>query len=309
MADRLPYWRELMTDTLMPVSIQSDDRDFRAQARLSDLGVVQLTNISYPPLVVHRTPKLIRQSDPEQYQVCLTVRGGMRLEHLGRTAVLHEGDLVVYDPSRPFRAQITSGEGRVEHIVVQLPKVLCPLPEKEITRLLAAGLPEHDGLGRLVSRYLRELATHQPPRSSADACRLAAITMDLVMARLAHELEAERSLPAESRQQVLMARIHDFIARRLPDPRLTPEKIAQAHQISLRYLHKLFQAEGRTVAGWIRHQRLERCRRDLADPRLRERSIHAIATRWGFGDAAHFSRLFRAAYGLPPRDYRHLIHT
>ncbi len=298
-----------MAKALVPASICSDDPDFRAKARLADLGVAQLTSISYPALTVCRTPKLIRQSDPEQYQACLTVRGGMRLDHLARTAILHGGDLVVYDSSRPFQAQPTSGEGTVEHIVVQFPKALCPLPEKEITRLIAVGLPGRDGLGRLLSRYLRELALGQSDRSPADSSRLAAITVDLVMARLAHELEAERSLLPEGRQQALLARIHDFIARRLPDPRLTPENVADAHQISLRYLYKLFQAEGLTVAGWIRNQRLERCRRDLADPRLRERSINAIATRWGFGDAAHFSRLFRATYGLPPRDYRHLAHS
>ncbi|MGW9499321.1 helix-turn-helix domain-containing protein [Streptomyces prasinus] len=46
------------------------------------------------------------------------------------------------------------------------------------------------------------------------------------------------------------------------------------------------------------------CHRDLTDPRLRSRSIRAIATRWGFVDAAHFSRAFRAAYGVSPRDHR-----
>jgi AraC-like DNA-binding protein len=32
--------------------------------------------------------------------------------------------------------------------------------------------------------------------------------------------------------------------------------------------------------------------------------VGAIAARWGLIDAAHFSRLFRAAYGLPPGEYR-----
>jgi AraC-like DNA-binding protein len=82
--------------------------------------------------------------------------------------------------------------------------------------------------------------------------------------------------------------------------------IAAAHQISTRYLHKIFHDQGLTVAGWIRQRRLERCHRDLADPVLRSHPIHAIATRWGFSDSAHFSRLFRAAYGTSPRDYRHL---
>jgi AraC-like DNA-binding protein len=81
-------------------------------------------------------------------------------------------------------------------------------------------------------------------------------------------------------------------------------RTATAHHISLRYLHKLFEGQPTTASGWIRQRRLERCRRDLLDPALGDRSVGAIAARWGLIDAAHFSRLFRAAYGLPPGEYR-----
>jgi AraC-like DNA-binding protein len=58
------------------------------------------------------------------------------------------------------------------------------------------------------------------------------------------------------------------------------------------------------VAAWIRERRLERCRRDLLDPVLAERPVSAVAARWGLTDPAAFSRLFRAAYGVPPLEYR-----
>jgi AraC-like DNA-binding protein len=44
----------------------------------------------------------------------------------------------------------------------------------------------------------------------------------------------------------------------------------------------------------------------LADPGL---SPSAIAARWGLTDPAHFSRAFRAAYGLPPTEYRRASST
>ena len=73
-----------------------------------------------------------------------------------------------------------------------------------------------------------------------------------------------------------------------------------AHALSLRSLHKLFEPHETTVAGWVRRRRLERCRRDLVDPALRSRLVSAIGARWGLANPAHFSRLFRAAYGLSP---------
>ncbi|MFX5558838.1 helix-turn-helix transcriptional regulator, partial [Acinetobacter baumannii] len=79
--------------------------------------------------------------------------------------------------------------------------------------------------------------------------------------------------------------------------------IAAAHHISVRYLQRLFETEGTTVTTWIRQRRLERIRRDLADPRI-DRSTSAVAARWGLADASHFSKLFKAAYGMTPRQYR-----
>ena len=49
----------------------------------------------------------------------------------------------------------------------------------------------------------------------------------------------------------------------------------------------------------------EHCRHDLRDPLLADRPVGVIAADWGFVDPAHFSRVFRAAYGTTPQEYRH----
>ena len=98
--------------------------------------------------------------------------------------------------------------------------------------------------------------------------------------------------------------MHAFIEGGLADPGLTPAAVARAHHVSLRSLYKLFDRERTSVAGLIRERRLERCRHDLLDPALAARPVSAIAARWGLVDPAHFSRLFRATYGIPPLEYR-----
>jgi AraC-like DNA-binding protein len=101
-----------------------------------------------------------------------------------------------------------------------------------------------------------------------------------------------------------MLQITAYIERHLGDAGLAPGDIAAAHHVSTRQLHKLFHAQGTTVSGWIRERRLEHCRRDLLDARYASRPVASIGARWGYPDAAHFSRLFKGAYGLSPRDYR-----
>jgi AraC-like DNA-binding protein len=49
---------------------------------------------------------------------------------------------------------------------------------------------------------------------------------------------------------------------------------------------------------------LERARRDLSDPAQSSVAVHDIAERWGYTQQSVFSRSFRSAYGVSPRDYR-----
>jgi AraC-like DNA-binding protein len=101
-----------------------------------------------------------------------------------------------------------------------------------------------------------------------------------------------------------MDRVRTFIESNLGDPDLSPATVAAAHFISTRYLHILFHEEGESAANWIRTRRLERCRRELKDPVNATRPISSVAARWGFADAAHFSRVFRNFFGETPTSYR-----
>jgi AraC-like DNA-binding protein len=133
-----------------------------------------------------------------------------------------------------------------------------------------------------------------------------AITVVLdVLATTAAERPAEGAavLP-DVRHGDLVRRIHAYIDSHLGDPGLSPAVVAAAHHISLRYLHKLFEPEPHGVAGLIRQRRLERCRDELLDPAQADRPVAGIAARWGFSSAAHFSRVFRDAYGMPPGEFR-----
>jgi AraC-like DNA-binding protein len=128
--------------------------------------------------------------------------------------------------------------------------------------------------------------------------------IDLLAVALAAQSGEDDGLPAQTRQRALARRIFAFVDSHLGDPGLSPATIADEHHISLRYLHKLFEAEHTTVAAWIRGRRLERCRRDLLDPALADRPVGAVAQRWGLPNSAHFSRAFKAAYGRSPGEFR-----
>jgi AraC-like DNA-binding protein len=85
-------------------------------------------------------------------------------------------------------------------------------------------------------------------------------------------------------------------------PLLAPASIARAYSMSVRALHALFEDTDTSVAGLVRGERLARCLEDLQRPN--GGSVTDIAFRWGFCDAAHFSRVFKREFGATPSDVR-----
>ncbi|WP_225994140.1 AraC-like ligand-binding domain-containing protein [Actinomadura rudentiformis] len=303
--ERFSSWLELVSQTVVPVEVDSDAAaDSKATIRTVELGEVTVMSLAIPPARARRTSKLIRRSDPELFQLGLNVQGPAQTSQHGRTVALNSSDMVLFDSSHPFH-NVSGNHGRSgTDMMVLFPRRLLPLPESKVGKLLVTALPGHDGMGALVASHVRGLIKHSGQCRPVDAARLSAVTVDLIAAMLAHHLDEDRVLPEDTSRRALLVRVHAFIDQHLSDPELSPQTIAAAHHISLRSLHRLFQTQDSTIAGWIRDRRLERCRCDLSDPMLADRPINAIAARWGFTNAAHFTRAFQAAYGLRPNDYR-----
>ena len=132
---------------------------------------------------------------------------------------------------------------------------------------------------------------------------MAHTTIDLVTTLFANELDVGLEGTNEPRKR-LLNKVKNFIEANLDDESLSPPQIAAAHYISIRQLHQLFQFEGTTVSTWIRTRRLEHCRRMLVDPLHAGRPVSEIGARWGLPGLPHFSRIFKAAYGVSPRTFR-----
>lgn len=302
--DRFGYWAELLGRTHAPMELGSDHADdFRACQRVLDLGAVTVWSATFQPLVFRRTPKLIRQSDPEAYHLSFVVRGTGAGVWRHRETRYKADDLFINSSSLPN--DIHSSGDPVTTVALEVPKALLPMSRDMAGRIVGAPVSGREGMGALLAGFLTQLTADTASYRPADRPRLSTVLVDLVAALFAHLLDAGDSLPPETRRRALTLRIQAFIREHLHDPELTPAAIAAAHHISTSYLHRLFRDEDATVAASIRRLRLEAARRDLTDPARRAAPLHAIAARWGFPRATDFSRAYRAAYGTTPRDHRH----
>lgn len=106
-------------------------------------------------------------------------------------------------------------------------------------------------------------------------------------------------------EKLFFQRACEEIDRRLGDGKITTAELCDALGTTPARLSAAFRAEGGTH-NFIARQRLERARIALCDVERGE-PIGNIARRFGFCDSSHLVRLFRASFGMSPREYRALM--
>lgn len=212
---------------------------------------------------------------------------------------MRPGDLSLYDTSRPYSLLFAE---EFRNLIMMFPKDRLDIPVPFTEQLTAVRLSGETGLAQVVSAFLAQFPAQLVSLPHRVRTKLAHTSLDLVGTLFSQVLDVDPL--ARDPHQLLLQKIHAYIETHLGMPDLSPGLIAREHYISTRHLHALFRELDTTVSTWIREQRLERCRADLLDPILAERTIAAIAARWGFVDAAHFSRIFKSHFGLSPSELR-----
>jgi AraC-like DNA-binding protein len=254
-----------------------------------------------PRQLLRDAPQLIAHHSPEYLKVAVHVGGRCVIRQDGREANLSPGEYVVYDTTRPFDFAV-SGKFRMYSAI--LPRQLLRIPAAQLSGLTARRFSSREGMGALLAPFLVELGRQTTKEGSARSIRLADAVFDMLEAALCEQLACDRPEGRSRVQSDLMLRTFAFIEQNLSDSGLDGMAIAAAQHISIRQLQRLFESEGRTVTEWIRNRRIEHCRKDLANAEFVAVPVSAIGARWGLVNAAHFSRLFKAAHGLSPREYR-----
>ncbi|GAA4232099.1 AraC-like DNA-binding protein [Streptosporangium album] len=321
--ERFDFWWEAVAQAVVSVDASSPEAgSFWAEMHVVDLGIAQLSRVRCTSFEAQRTRRRIRQSDPGLYQLSLTLQGRSGMQQQGREADLGPADLLLYDTSRPFRAWTMAGGapgaraphghpgghghsgGLADGLILQFPREVLPVPSAEVERLLAVRLPGQEGVGALLSGLLLQLVRQRDPLTPQEAVRVSTVILDLLATLLTRDLGTRPTASPNDPRRLLLMRVQEFIERNLGDVDLSPSLIASCHHVSTRHLQRLFEEQGLSVACWIRQRRLERCRRDLADPAQYDLPVHTVAARWGFSSESHFNRVFRTAYGMPPATYR-----
>jgi AraC-like DNA-binding protein len=298
--DRAEFVHEALAMTMVPVELHwpHERSGVAAHGVITELGDLTVCSGRTSAFRVERTPALARDALEPSIFVNLQLTGSSMVVQGDREAVLHPGDLVIYDSTAPYTLLNDSG---MTGEFFRIPHSALAMPHNMIREACAVTLSPGHPLTSMTNDYLRRLAADPEIFTAPDGDLVGHPSIELVRAVIATHLRADK-LRIEPLAATLQLRILEYARHHINDPNLSAEQIAAAHYISVRHLYRVMAESGIGLADWIRTRRLEACRQELE--RTSSTAIAAVARRNGFANMSSFSRAFRAEYGLSPSEWR-----
>jgi AraC-like DNA-binding protein len=287
-SERLAFWEQYNAEALVGLTCRTYEAEglIARQVNLG-LGAVRVADISGNAHVIERSPALVRSRPKDATFVSLLLEGEGFFYHSGGCLTVGPGDVVVYPTDRPYLFGFSRA---MRQLLIDVPDGML---EERFGTLASTG-PQLIPAGA-TARALRVLLMGTLAHPGAAPESVDDHVLDLV-----GTMGVTGTSPV-SAARVLAAKT--YVSDHLQDPALCADAVSRALGVTPRHLNRAFAAEGTTVTQVIQSRRLERARRDLARPGTADR-VGDVASRWGFASHAHFTRLFRAAYGCTPTQYR-----
>ena len=298
-ATALEAWRDILAATHLRFDVHATQRtpsSFDGAVSRRRIGDLTLLDCASSPWRGQRGEAVIRE-DPEPIIGFQCVRRGVELvRERGRQLALTPGDVVVWDGWQPTDVEVVEPFLK-RTLLFPRDRVLAVSPRLAEQEPLPPLNPSR-GLARLLVRYIDAMAVELPALDGAAGAAATDAALELLRGAIEPGMPTSRA----ARREALRAEIRRYVRAHLQDPGLCPDSIARAHAISVRALHALFEDTDESVSRLVRRERLARCLEDLERPS--SGSVTEIAFRWGFRDAAHFSRVFKRELEITPSEAR-----
>lgn len=289
---RTVQWREITHATHVALG---DDRE--ASIRGCDLGDIRVCAVSIGEHVLESHSACESPDTGDDLIKLLFVEtGACEVQQAGRKVAMDAGQWCAIDKTLPFRM---SSAGQTSQLAITIPRRLIHKSDS-IAMQLVAPRTFLNGAASILHCSI----THTIKATAGIGRRDRKLLGDALTGLFNVAWHADPICHSSSSQHARRVAVTDFIERNICDPDLDIGRISQEMGYAKRTLHKLFSAEGDTLNRMIWQRRLDHCRRELLDPAQARRSITEIAFSWGFSDSQHFSRSFKARFGMSPRDYR-----
>jgi AraC-like DNA-binding protein len=300
----IEYWNDIACSTFTQQRVDPLGRPFRAELSRANIGDMRIAVANSTGSIVTRSSEQVARSRQAYFLLHLQLGGVSLNRQDSREIQLVRGDFAIFDSTRPYQVEFEHDTSILVLRIAQ-PAFRFVIPCAESITLVP--MFGRTGPGRLAAGFIQNLwLALQQGIPFAAGGRLCRPVLDVVAAAYATVPDAR--VEGSWLAGALRVQIHSLIEQHLGDQELSVSSIAAAFDISCRYVHTLFKGRRDTVSEYIQSRRPEGAAKTLADRMSSGLSIGRVAFAHGFKSQAHFGRLFRKHYGMPPSEYRHRSH-
>ncbi|MFE3836417.1 helix-turn-helix domain-containing protein [Pseudogemmobacter sonorensis] len=293
-------WQRAVSAAYFALDTEGEDRRaFRGDLDIWPFGPVDVTRIRCDSVLYRRAPRHLREERESSLLISVPSRSEIRFRQFSREAKCGPGGFVVERSDAPYEFAQMAGDVQW---VVKVPTESLTARIGNLQRFVALSVDARQGVASYFLSSLQNATRHLDDLDPAGRESVGQHLLEMLCLALRRDdrvLDSEGSLA----QAAHLHRAEEFIRANLKSFDLSPQQVAEACGLSLRYLQRLFSGAEKTVSGHIRACRLARCHEELRNPAGRD-SIACIAYRWGFPDQAQFGRHYRSQYGCSPRETR-----
>ncbi|MEV4994612.1 helix-turn-helix domain-containing protein [Streptomyces niveus] len=300
--DREEVVRNAVWESMVAVEIDHGPpaEDISVRIGLGAVGPLKICSARATAVTLSRTERLARKDDEPAVTLGIQMAGSSMVVQNGRECLLEPGHCAVFESIAPYTLLYDEG---VDHRFIRFPRAALALPDRLLRDMTAVALGPGNPVASLAFTYFSQLAVTEELHGGGNADAVVEPSVELLRAALTTQ-HGNSGLAKAPLEATLGLRINQYIREHLADRDLSAARIAAAHGISVRHLYTVLSRSGISLGDWIRTRRLAECRRELAGPDGRLRTVAAIGRRWGFVDATHFSKVFKRTYGISPRAWR-----
>jgi len=289
-ASRLAAWASLLP--WFEVGAVRPEEDFHVRAEAWLIGAMVLSVTAMPAVWLARTQALIIADGRLDYAVIAGAAPWTLRLGDAPPSVVEPGSICVLDNTQPFRVEHGGGE----FTILNIPRPMLSHPR--LPPDLHGALLRHT-LALILGDFMLGLRARLTTLGAAEAPAVEKALADLLVSCLV----AGAQMPAATTGDAsLLQQTGRFIDRNLADA-LTVADVARAMGVSRSRLYRIFEPVG-GVQRFILRRRLHSARVMLLQPSDRPLGIAEVAHATGFASATHFSRLFKARFGVSPSQAR-----
>lgn len=292
---RLAFWNDVICATYAPCEATLGDlATFRASLQVSALGPLVVSNCVSVPITYDRRPVDLRRNPSDDFYAILMTSGETLVAQNAREGVAGPGDVFLYSNARPYQHH---SEVDYTCTTLKIPRALAMARFSELDRFCGRVLSGRTPQGRIVGALMQEAA--ELGEGDTPTAAFVSALLDMIAASIESGLAGVEDRFIGGRNGKLLLQIQRYMRDNMENGDLGLAEVADAQNVSMRTLARLFADAGTTPMAWLQSQRLAAAYAALSERRVR--NVSEAAFTFGFNDSSYFGKAFKKIYGFTPR--------